>query len=191
MITSNYCKDIEQSRTEKFMEVHFQYSPYSTVKELIEDLFPYLRRHLTAKYKPYYTTSSLPLGYSTMKAWILKDGLEKNIFFNVLRAGCKANSTFEYKLFFDGECLDKEKALNEYDLSILTQFVFEVKEDNQKSWMFFNEKTPFEGVCNYCRTTTMLPHLCSCKYAAYCSSSCKTKDKFTHKGRCPNDAESE
>ena len=33
--------------------------------------------------------------------------------------------------------------------------------------------------------------LCSCKYAAYCSSSCKDKDKYTHRGRCPNQAESD
>ena len=85
--------------------------------------------------------------------------------------------------------MDGEKTLNEYDLNIMTQFVFELKED--KNWMFFNSKNPMEAPCTSCRVTSKLTVLCSCKYAAYCSSNCKAKDKFTHKGRCPNDAESE
>ena len=54
--------------------------------------------------------------------------------------------------------------------------------------MLFNSKYPIVGPCTNCRTTTKLLVLCSCKYAAYCSSSCKTKDKFSHRNRCPNDA---
>lgn len=37
--------------------------------------------------------------------WILKEDLEKNIFFNTLRQGCKANNTFDYKLYLDAEYL--------------------------------------------------------------------------------------
>ncbi|CAM6005550.1 unnamed protein product [Sphagnum balticum] len=37
----------------------------------------------------------------------------------------------------------------------------------------------------------MLKYLCACKYAAYCSTGCKSKDKVTHRSRCPNDAESD
>ena len=133
-------------------------------------------------------TSHTSQSYTGMKVWILKEDLEKNIFFNTLRMGCKANNTFQYKLFLDGEYLQSEKTLNEFDLSLLTQFVFEVKED--KNWMFFNAKMPVEGACNNCRATAKLTVLCSCKYAAYCSTSCKAKDKFSHKNRCPNDAES-
>ena len=35
VLYNDLCKDIEQDRTQKFMEVHFQYSLYSTVKNLI------------------------------------------------------------------------------------------------------------------------------------------------------------
>ena len=57
--------------------------------------------------------------------------------------------------------------------------------------MFFNQKNIAEGVCQGCRKTNKLSVFCSCKYAAYCSSDCKTRDKYTHKGRCPNQAESD
>lgn len=57
------------------MEVHFQYSPYSTVKELIDDLFPYVKKYVESKYKAYYMTSSSSLVYVGMKGWILKEGL--------------------------------------------------------------------------------------------------------------------
>lgn len=40
-----------------------------------------------------------------MKVWLLREDLEKNIFFNMLRQGCKANNTFEYKLYIEGELL--------------------------------------------------------------------------------------
>lgn len=123
-----------------------------------------------------------------MRVWILKEELEKNIFFNTLRMGCKANNTFDYKLYIDGELLEDDKQLMEYDVSILTQFVFELREESQKNWIFFNSKVPMEGSCTNCRSFAKLTVLCSCKYAAYCSSSCKSKDKFSHKNRCPNDA---
>lgn len=38
--------------------------------------------------------------------------------------GCKANNTFEYKLYLDGELLEDDKTLIDYDVNILTQFVF-------------------------------------------------------------------
>jgi len=46
----------------------------------------------------------------------------------------------------------------------------------------------YEGNCNYCKNIDQLKILCSCKYAAYCSTQCKIKDKSSHKNRCPNQA---
>jgi hypothetical protein len=38
--------------------------------------------------------------------------------------GTKANNTFEYKLYLDGDLLEEDKTLTDYDVNILTQFVF-------------------------------------------------------------------
>lgn len=52
-----------------------------------------------------------------IKLWLLPFETEKNIWFNTLSQGCKANSTFEYKLYMEGELLEAEKKLNDYDIT--------------------------------------------------------------------------
>ena len=100
VLFNDFCKDIEQDRTQKFLEVHCQYSLYSTVRDFIEDLTSYVRKYADEKHR-YAKISKNHL----MKVWLLKEDLEKNIFFNMLRQGCKANNTFEYKLYIEGELL--------------------------------------------------------------------------------------
>jgi ubiquitin carboxyl-terminal hydrolase 4/11/15 len=59
------------------------------------------------------------------------------------------------------------------------------------NWLLFNTKKILEGLCNYCKELRHLKVFCSCKYSVYCSTACKSKDKFSHKSRCPNEAESD
>lgn len=47
---------------------------------------------------------SLSASYAA-KIWILNENIEKDVFFDKLKEGCKANSSFEYRLFIDGERL--------------------------------------------------------------------------------------
>lgn len=68
--------------------------------------------------------------------------------------------------------------------------VAEMKEFRQ-NWCFYNAKRPLDGSCSNCKEVKLLTELCSCKYAAYCSKSCKSIDKSHHKFRCPNDGESD
>lgn len=119
VLFNDFCKDIEQERTQKFLEVHCQYSLYTTVKEFIEDLTSYVRKYVEEKFR-YSKIAKNHL----MKVWLLREDLEKNIFFNMLRQGCKANNTFEYKLYIEGELLEGNTQLNEYDITIQSQFVF-------------------------------------------------------------------
>ena len=67
----------------------------------------------------------------------------------------------------------------------------ELKEARSQSWMFFNSKNVLEDTCRGCRQIKELKVHCSCKYAAYCSPECKSRDKYTHRSRCPNQAESD
>lgn len=52
-------------------------------------------------------------------------------------------------------------------------------------------KNLLKGACNSCRQILELKYMCSCKFAAYCSKDCKSKDKSHHKFRCPTQAESD
>jgi hypothetical protein len=67
VLYNDICKDIEQDRIQKFPEVHFQYSLYSTVKNLIEDLTSYVRKYLDEKSRFSKISKTHP-----MKVWILK-----------------------------------------------------------------------------------------------------------------------
>ena len=68
--------------------------------------------------------------------------------------------------------------------------VIEMRETNEK-WLFFNLKHKLEAPCSYCKKSSLLDFVCSCKHAVYCSRDCKQSDKGHHKYRCPNDAESD
>jgi hypothetical protein len=42
-----------------------------------------------------------------VKLWLCKENTHKQVLYNSLMQGCKANSTFSYKLFFEG-CLMRD-----------------------------------------------------------------------------------
>lgn len=48
--------------------------------------------------------------------WLCNENITKNLLFNTLMEGCKANSTFTYKLYFDGTFLKNTSTINEYDI---------------------------------------------------------------------------
>jgi hypothetical protein len=121
---------------------------------------------------------------------VLPEGTRKNILYNTLNQGCKANPSFSYKLFLEGELVDSESVLRELDLLPDSLLVAEMREESDK-WMFFNLKHMLEAPCSYCKKVSQLSYVCSCKHTFYCSRECKQYDKGHHKYRCPNDAESD
>ena len=51
-----------------------------------------------------------------LRFWLLPEDTRPNILINTLLTGCKANPTFTYKVFCDGECMDEEKRICDYDI---------------------------------------------------------------------------
>jgi hypothetical protein len=48
--------------------------------------------------------------------WLLPEDTQPNVLVNVLMTGCKANPTFTYKLFTDGQFMEPEKRVSDYDI---------------------------------------------------------------------------
>jgi len=95
---NNLLKDVEQERISKLQEVTMQYSHSSTLKEFAEDIKDYLASF--ARKECY--GSHFPKEDFT-RFWILPEGMRKSILYNTLQQGCKANPSFTYKLFLEGE----------------------------------------------------------------------------------------
>lgn len=108
----------------------------------------------------------------------------------MLETGCKANSTFAYKIYIDATYIDSTAKLCSIDILDDTLLIMEMKEV-RGDWCLFSKNHSIMSTCNSCRNLGELKYMCSCKYALYCSLSCKNKDKYYHKYRCPNDAESD
>lgn len=125
-----------------------------------------------------------------IRMFLLPEDTQPNILINVLLTGCKANPTFSYKLFTDGEYLNPEKRVCDYDILNTSLILVEMRE-NKQNWIFWNQKKPFVGECGNCKSFEELRWVCSCKFALYCSKNCKSQDKSHHKFRCPNDCESD
>ncbi len=51
-----------------------------------------------------------------IKVWLSPEKTQKQILYNTFLQGCKANSTFSYRLYFDGERLENEKKISDYDI---------------------------------------------------------------------------
>ena len=124
-----------------------------------------------------------------MRMWFVNGDIRKNILLNLFLQGCKANPSFSYKLYLDAELLEEDKVITDFDILDDSLIVAELKESREE-WIFFNSKHILKGACNGCRKIEELKYLCSCKFAAYCSKDCKSRDKSHHKFRCPNEAES-
>ena len=120
----------------------------------------------------------------------MPEGMRKSILYNTLQLGAKANPSFTYKLFLEGELQDDEAIIRDIDFLPEVLVVIEMREMNEK-WLFFNLKHKLEAPCSFCKKIYLLDFVCSCKHAVYCSRDCKQSDKGHHKYRCPNDAESD
>lgn len=88
------------------------------------------------------------------------------------------------------ELLEENKCFYEYDVLDRSLVVCELQEVKH-SWIFYNSTVTMVSTCSECCLTKELKFFCSCKFAAYCSKFCKTKNKYAHQGRCPKNAESD
>lgn len=66
-----------------------------------------------------------------MKFWLCPEKTQKQTLYKTFLQGCKANPTFSYRLYFEGEKLEEEKQLKEYDILDDSLIVMEFKENNQ------------------------------------------------------------
>lgn len=59
---------------------------------------------------------------------MIPETVRKTILYNTLQLGCKANPSFSYKLYLEGELLDMETPLRELDLLPESLLVAEMRE---------------------------------------------------------------
>ena len=100
LLWSDYCRDVEGNRVSKFIEASIQYSHHDTVGDLTDETQRYLKAFIERKRHITLDTAGSPL-----KLWLLPFETEKNIWFNTLRQGCTFNSSYDYKLYMDGELM--------------------------------------------------------------------------------------
>lgn len=62
-----------------------------------------------------------------LKLWIMPEKVRKPILLNTFLQGCKANPSFTYKLFIEGELLDKQKQIKDLDITKDTIIVAELR----------------------------------------------------------------
>lgn len=86
-----------------------------------------------------------------MRMWLLPDDTQPNILVNVLMTGCKANPTFTYKLWTDGQYMEPEQRVCDYDILSSSLIMVEMKE-YKSEWIFWNYKKPFVGECGNCKS---------------------------------------
>lgn len=60
--------------------------------------------------------------------WLTPDKTEKKILYNTFMQGCKANSTFSYRLYLEGERLSEDKLICDYDILDDSLLLMEFKE---------------------------------------------------------------
>lgn len=63
-----------------------------------------------------------------LRFWLLPETMRKTILYNTLQQGCKANPSFTYKLYLDGQLLDMEETIREVDLTPEALLVAEMRE---------------------------------------------------------------
>ena len=88
----------------------------------------------------------------------------------------------DFKIQFVGKRLDDtDSKLCDLNLEEGDYFVVEFKQMS-KDWYLQADN---EGKCEGCYQLRELPFPCACKKVAYCTESCKDKDKRYHLSRCP------
>ena len=98
-------KDIEQERVTKLNEVTVQFSKYATVEEFISKVGRILKNWIESEERVNISMQDY------IKLWIMPDKLRKPILLNTFLQGCKANPSFTYKLFIEGDILDSTKEI--------------------------------------------------------------------------------
>lgn len=114
-------KDIEQERITKLNEVTVQFSKYATIEEFISKVGRVLRDWIENEERVNIAMEDF------IKLWIMPDKLRKPILLNTFLQGCKANPSFTYKLFIEGDILDKSKEIRELDITKDTIIVAELR----------------------------------------------------------------
>lgn len=65
-----------------------------------------------------------------VRVWAVEDDLTEKQFMNHLTKCCRANTSYNYKIFFPGESLNvNEKSIEELQLSQTTSIVFELRQE--------------------------------------------------------------
>ena len=95
-IWNTLLKNIEQERIKKLPTVKLQYSNEATLGEMAEDLKELFFEMATKMLESRISHEQ------KFKLWVLPEGTDTATLCNTLKNGCKANPSFEYKLFLEG-----------------------------------------------------------------------------------------
>jgi hypothetical protein len=74
-----------------------------------QNILRYIKREIKNKYLS--LSEGVPIRF-----WLMPNDFQKNILLNTFRQGCRANPTFAYKLYIDGDFLEGDDQLGEYDI---------------------------------------------------------------------------
>ena len=88
-----------------------QYSAHASLADFASDLQPMLAN---VARKECYGTRFPKRDF--LRFWLPPEGTRKTILYNSLQLGCKANPSFTYKLFFEGELLAQNSFIRDIDL---------------------------------------------------------------------------
>lgn len=114
-------KDVEYESRTTLLNYSLQFSRYATVEQLENAI----KREIVNKLGYQYNSKVDPK--VPVKLWLAPEKSQKQILFNTFLQGCKANSTFSYRLYFEGEKLDKNKRVSDYDIFDDSLLVLEIK----------------------------------------------------------------
>jgi len=92
------------------MHLKFQVPHYKTVYDVENLIKNKLKDYVNANTFANFDTD-IPV-----RMWIMPDDTQPNILVNLLLAGCKANPTFTYKLFIEGQYMIPQQKLCDYDI---------------------------------------------------------------------------
>lgn len=192
-------REIEGERLKKYLTVEVQFPQYKPLpEEFMTELTKKVKK-LASDHENvnpaggyYYSSYSSSISFSkeNLKVWTLPDDMDERLLKNYLHRVCKANSNYNYKVFFGGEYLDPtEKSMEELQVNRNSVFIFELVQMHE-DWCLHNKKHCIVAKCENCKIVTQLKYMCSCQVTLYCSPECKSKDKYYHRSRCDRDCES-
>ena len=166
-INNQFLRNIDHVRVKQFYPHRLQYSSQAQITNLKKDILELLNsrtadQYLGSHHKP-TTTHHQKVDDENLRIWHLDARFTLEKTFDNYKELCNRSSSYDYKIPFQGEYLEKfpEKKLEETDIAE-TDYVFIEINESGKIWNFSHVDVPSMEKCEGCYKYALLKFPCAC-----------------------------